>query len=132
MAAAALEVLGWTDRIDDYFDVDTMVPAVGQGCVAVECRDGDESVLQLLTGIDHESSRLSVERERAFLAELGSGCSLPVGAYDNGESMIVHLSSDDGSVHHRETIPTGDARSHGDLLDAARAGARAARSAVGG
>jgi hydroxymethylbilane synthase len=131
MAAAALEILGWSDRINDYFDVDTMVPAVGQGCVAVECRDGDAAVLELLAGIDHEASRSSVERERAFLAELGSGCSLPVGAFDDGESMIVHLSSDDGTVHHRETLPTGGGRSHGDLLDAARVAARVARSAVG-
>lgn len=132
MAAAALEILGWTDRIDDLFDVDTMVPAVGQGCVAVECRDGDEAVLDLLAGVDHRDSRLSVERERAFLSELGSGCSLPVGAFDDGESMIVHLSSDDGSIHHRSTVSTGSARPHVELLEAARAAARAARTAVGG
>lgn len=132
MAAAALEILGWTDRIDEYFDVETMVPAVGQGCVAVECRTEDAAVLDLLAGIDHVASRLSVERERAFLAELGSGCSLPVGAYDDGETMIVHLSSDDGSVHHRQTVTTGPAHAQVDLLESARLAARAARAAVGG
>lgn len=132
MAAAALEILGWTNRVDEYFDVDSMVPAVGQGCVAVECRNGDDATFDELSAIDDRGSRLSVERERAFLAELGSGCSLPVGAFDDGERMHIHLSSDDGRVHHRTTLAMGSAISQADLLDAARQAAREARAVVGG
>jgi hydroxymethylbilane synthase len=58
-----------------------MVPAVGQGCVAVEARADDAATLLALAPIDHSLTRQSVEAERAFLAELGSGCSLPVGAH---------------------------------------------------
>ncbi|MFM8562628.1 MAG: hydroxymethylbilane synthase [Acidimicrobiia bacterium] len=129
MAAAALEVLGWTDRITEHLAVDTMVPAVGQGCVAVECRIGDTAARAALEGVDHAASRRSVEIERAFLAELGSGCSLPVGAYDDGRVLRVHLSSDDGRRRHVSTMPTEGPLAA--LLDAARELARVAHAAVG-
>lgn len=131
MAAAALEILGWTDRIAQRLDVDTMVPAVGQGCVAVECRSVDRAVLDVLSAYDDGNSRLCVERERAFLGELGSGCSLPVGAFDDGEQIRVHLSSEDGSVHHRASIPTGRTRPQAELIASVRRAAHEARRAVG-
>ncbi len=101
MAVAALQILGLTDHIDDELDVETFVPAVGQGSVAVECRSDDSDTAAALAAIDHAATRRSVEIERAFLAELGSGCSLPVGAHvrddvlhtfladlDTGESVV--------------------------------------------
>lgn len=131
MAAAALQVLGWTDRVAEYMSVDDMVPAVGQGCVAVECRDTDERVRDVLRRIDHAPSRRSVEIERAFLAELGSGCSLPIGAYDDGEILRVFLAADDGSRVHRDREATTGAELSLDVVaDRARAAARRARAAV--
>lgn len=131
MAAAALKVLGWTERIDEYLEIETMVPAVGQGCVAVECRLEDSATLDLLASVDHVPTRSSVERERAFLAELGSGCSLPVGAFDDGDTMFVHLSSDwsskGGLRHHRESLRTGTPENSAELLDSVRRVARRAR-----
>ena len=133
MAAAALEILGWTDRIAQALDVDRMVPAVGQGAVAIECRHDDAAVGELLSMVDHGPTRRSVEIERAFLAELGSGCSLPIGAHDDGGSLRVFLASDDGRFEHRATVLTErSAASHGSLLEAARQAARVARDAVGG
>ncbi|MEY4362584.1 MAG: porphobilinogen deaminase [Actinomycetota bacterium] len=133
MAAAALEILGWTDRIAQALDVDRLVPAVGQGAVAIECRHDDDAVRELLSLVDHASTRRSVEIERAFLAELGSGCSLPIGAFDDGDSLRVFLASDDGRIEHRATVLTErSAASHDSLLDAAREAARVARDAVGG
>lgn len=130
MAAAALEILGWSDRVSEYLSVDDLVPAVGQGCVAVECRSEDSATLQILSAVDHGPSRLAVEHERAFLAELGSGCSLPVGAFDDGQLMRVYLASDDGTLHHQTSFATGDTSSHTDLIEAARVAARMARAAV--
>jgi hydroxymethylbilane synthase len=130
MAAAALEILGWTDRVAQHLDVDSMIPAVGQGCVAVECRIDDERTSAFLSAIDHATSRASVERERAFLAELGSGCSLPVGAFDDGESMSVYLASDDGVRHHIEKMTTSQG-DQSELVRQARELARRARVAVG-
>ena len=81
MAVAALEILGLTHLIDDELDPSRFVPAVGQGCVAVECASGDEATAALLAAVDHAPTRHAVSIERAFLATLGSGCSLPVGAH---------------------------------------------------
>ena len=132
MAAAALQILGWTERINEYMTVDVMVPAVGQGCVGIECRIDDEQTRTILTTIDDAPSRRAVEHERAFLAELGSGCSLPVGAYDDGEKMLVYLASDDGTKNHFATVPTGSVASHEDLLVASRLAAQLARDFVAG
>ena len=132
MAAAALEILGWSDRVSEYIDVQVMVPAVGQGCVAIECREDDQQTRDILHAIDHGLSRRAVEHERAFLAELGSGCSLPVGAYDDGSTMLVYLASDDAVQHHFASITTGHISSHDDLLRASRSAARTARDSVAG
>jgi hydroxymethylbilane synthase len=106
MAAAALEVLSIEDRAAEMLDVDVMVPAVGQGIVAVEHRDLDEDVTAWLTALDDPASRRCVEVERAFLAELGSGCSLPVGAYCDGSSLRVFL-ADDGGRTLKRSIDVG-------------------------
>jgi hydroxymethylbilane synthase len=132
MAAAALEILGWSDRVSEYIDVQVMVPAVGQGCVAIECREDDQQTRDILQAIDHSLSRRAVEHERAFLAELGSGCSLPVGAYDDGSTMLVYLASDDAVQHHFASITTGLISSHDELLHASRSAARTARDSVAG
>ncbi|MFT3852231.1 MAG: hydroxymethylbilane synthase [Ilumatobacteraceae bacterium] len=81
MAVAALQILGLTERIAEELDVSTFVPAPGQGCVAAECRSDDMATASLLASIDDLPTRVDLEAERAFLAELGSGCSLPVGAH---------------------------------------------------
>lgn len=91
MAVAALQILELTDRIAEYLPVEPFVPSPGQGCVAVECRVGDDWAAGLLAGIDDAPSRAAVEAERAFLAELGTGCSLPVGAYFDGAELIGFL-----------------------------------------
>lgn len=91
MAVAALEVLGLIDRIADVLDPAEFVPAVGQGCVAVECGADDATIEHALRSIDHEATRRAVTIERSFLAELGSGCSLPVGAYADGRRLHTFL-----------------------------------------
>lgn len=98
MAVAALEILGLTERIAEILDVEVAVPMVGQGCVAVECRAGDGAVLDLLAAVDHALTRRQVECERAFLAELGAGCSLPVGAHLGGDGVFrAYMAAQDGS-----------------------------------
>ena len=98
MAVAALQVLGISDRIAEIIDADAMVPAVGQGCVALECRADDESTLAILTSIDDADTRHAVVAERAFLAELGSGCSLPIGAHVVDGQLIAFLANDAGRI----------------------------------
>lgn len=130
MAVAALEILGLTDRIADRLDPAEFVPAVGQGCVAVECRADDDRTADLLARIDHDTTRREVTIERAFLAELGSGCSLPVGAHVDGTKLYTFLAGEESGITVSDTIELS-----GELdadVELARVTARAARDHVAG
>ena len=99
MARAALEILGMTDVIAEELDLDTAVPMVGQGCVAVEVREGDEATSAAVSSVDHLPTRRAVEAERAFLAELGAGCSAPVAAHMSADGTFrAFMANDDDSV----------------------------------
>jgi hydroxymethylbilane synthase len=126
MAVAALEILELTERIAERLDPARFVPAVGQGCVAVEHRSGDDATARAVAALDDEVTRHAVEVERAYLAELGSGCALPLGACAIGGVLYTFLATDDRVD--RQTIALGGG--DGDLA-LARAAARHARRAVG-
>jgi hydroxymethylbilane synthase len=80
VALAALERLSLTDRVADVLDTRVVLPQVGQGAIALECRADDTETLDLLALVDDADAHAAVDAERAFLASLGSGCSLPCGA----------------------------------------------------
>lgn len=105
MAVAALEILGLTDRIAEELAVERCVPAPGQGAVAIECRHDDDRTATLLAAIDDSTTRWAVQVERAFLAELGSGCSLPVGAHCVHGGLWAFLSGPGGAVTRRIDLP---------------------------
>lgn len=104
MAVAALEILGLTDRIAEQLDPTQFVPAIGQGCVAVEARADDDVAGELLALIDHAPTRAAVTVERAFLAALGSGCSLPVGAWVDGAGTLHAFLGSSGGRFVRRTF----------------------------
>jgi hydroxymethylbilane synthase len=81
VAAAALDRLGEGSRAAERLHPATLLPQVGQGALAVECRADDAATTGLLEAVDHRPSRRAVEAERAFLAALGSGCRLPVAGH---------------------------------------------------
>lgn len=81
LAAAGLGRLGLGQHIVEFLAFDVMLPAPGQGALAVECRADDTRVRDLLAAIDHAPTRRAVTAERTFLKALGGGCSAPVGAY---------------------------------------------------
>ena len=125
MAVAALEVLELTDRIADVLDPAEFVPAVGQGCVAVECRADDPEFGDALADVDDATTRHEVTVERAFLAELGSGCSLPIGAHVDNGRLFTFLANFDSGVTVSDTIALSD----GDLAADVTIAQAAARSA---
>jgi hydroxymethylbilane synthase len=102
VAMAALERLGLADRAAEVLDPAVMLPQVGQGAMAVECRVGDGATIGALAAIDDADARLCVETERAFLARLGGGCDLPVGAFalalQSGIEVQGLLASRDGRI----------------------------------
>ncbi len=90
LALAGLKRLGRTEATQ-ILPIDVMLPAVGQGVIALEARRDDRRVLSLLHFLHHPPTGLAVTAERAFLAELGVGCRLPVAAYATVEGEQVHL-----------------------------------------
>ncbi|HVA60638.1 MAG TPA: hydroxymethylbilane synthase [Mycobacteriales bacterium] len=80
LARAGLLRLGRSEAAGEIFEPERMMPAPGQGALAVECRADDEGTRLLLREIDHPASHVAVRAERALLAALGAGCSAPVGA----------------------------------------------------
>ncbi len=111
MAVAALEILALTDRIAEVLEVSDAVPMVGQGCVAAECRADDPVAAGLLAAVDHAATRRAVECERAFLAELGAGCSMPIAAHlDDSGVLRAFMAHDDGSsaVQIERAVSSGD------------------------
>lgn len=81
LAAAGIRRLGLEDAVSEWFPPGMMLPAPGQGALAVQCRAGDEPVLALLAAIDDATTRAETTAERTFLHALGAGCTAPVAAY---------------------------------------------------
>jgi porphobilinogen deaminase len=71
--------MNWEGQVSEFFDPETMVPAIGQGALAVETREGDEGVRRAVAPLDHPATRVSVLAERAFLRRLEGGCQVPIG-----------------------------------------------------
>lgn len=81
LAAAGLRRLGWAARISELLDPSVMCPAVGQGALAIETRNGGDSAAALCAKLNHETTARCVEAERAVLRALGGGCQVPIGAH---------------------------------------------------
>ncbi len=100
MAGAALDRLGLSPDVVDRLGIETMLPQVGQGTLAVECRADDSATIAALASIDHAESRRRLDAERGFLIELGGDCDLPAGAYAEVIGDVVALramlAGDDG------------------------------------
>lgn len=85
LAAAGLHRMGWHDRIAAYLPVEEMVPAAGQGALAVECRAEDGPVRELLALLNDGATARAVAAERRLLGILNGGCQVPVGACAEAE-----------------------------------------------
>lgn len=81
LAGAGLTRLGLDKHVTEWLALDVMLPAPGQGALAIQCCADDEETLALLSKLEDESTRKAVTAERAFLSGLGGGCSVPVAAY---------------------------------------------------
>ncbi len=102
VAKAALDRLNLSPENLDILEISILLPQVGQGALAVECREEDFETIQMLKRIENQEVRSVVDAERAFLAQIGSGCSLPVAAHGilrNQEIILkASISSKDGST----------------------------------
>jgi hydroxymethylbilane synthase len=85
---AGLARIGRLDAVTQVFEPDEMLPAAGQGALAVECRAGREDLVALLSCVDDANSRAATTAERSMLAALATGCGAPVGAYAAGTDVL--------------------------------------------
>ena len=104
LAGAGLERLGLAGRISQWLPLDAMLPAPGQGALAVQCRLQDAQTLQYLSAIEDPAARAATRAERAFLEGLGGGCSLPVAAYAEQRQGQLHLNGRVISLDGRRAI----------------------------
>jgi hydroxymethylbilane synthase len=128
LALAGVQRLRRAEVVGEMISLETLLPAPGQGALAVQCRDEEES-RALLASLNHAPTALQVTAERAFLAGLGGGCAVPVAVYAWTEDERLHL-------HGCVTAPDGarqvDVRGKGaaTLDGARRLGERLARNAL--
>jgi hydroxymethylbilane synthase len=99
---AGLTRIGRLDAVTQIFDPEEMVPAPGQGALAVECRADREDLAELLAQVEDPVSRATTTAERALLAALQAGCLAPVGAYASGTEVLrldgVVVAADGGTA----------------------------------
>ena len=122
LACAGLNRLGLAEKITAAMPTEIMLPALAQGAIGIEVREGDEETKQLLSGINHTESSIAVACERAFLQTLDGSCRTPLAGHASLDGGILnfrgHALTLDG-VHCFETTRQGT------LRDAARMGADA-------
>jgi len=100
LAYAGLARIGCVSAVTQVFEPDEMLPAPGQGALAVECRDGEPELAALLAAVTDQASVAAVTAERSLLETLEAGCSAPIGAYAAGWQplrMRAAVMSTDGS-----------------------------------
>ena len=124
LALAGLKRLGLAQHATRIMDVNEFLPAVGQGAIGIEAREGDTRVRELLARIDHADTSAAVACERAFLAALDGSCKTPIAGHatvseDTVEFRGLIARPDGGAAH--------DIAGHGSRKDAATIGADAGR-----
>jgi hydroxymethylbilane synthase len=91
LASAGLVRLGLQERISARIAISEMLPAVGQGAIAIETRSDNELAVQSASRLDHRETRIACLAERAFLRGLGGGCQLPIAAHAVLDGDILKL-----------------------------------------
>lgn len=120
LAAAGLDRLSLGRRIAQRFSIDQLVPAAGQGTIAVQVRSGDREVEELVSAINDEETMRASECERAFARAIGGDCYVPAGAYAsvNGRSLTLvgMIASSDGRAVLKKSATSTDPVALGEVL----------------
>lgn len=127
LASAGLVRLGLQNRISARIAMREMLPAVGQGAIAIETRSDDDLAVQATSKLDHVETRLACLAERAFLRGLGGGCQLPIAAHATIDGEVINLdgliAKPDGSKIWRDHLS-------GSLNDAEQLGSTLAKTLI--
>jgi hydroxymethylbilane synthase len=114
LAEAGLRRLGLERRITKVLPFDVMLPAVGQGALAIECRADDEGTLSAIMPLEDAAARAAVTAERALLAHLRGGCMAPIGAWGWIENGVLQLSAVVLSVDGAQRLSANDSAAAGE------------------
>src|ERR1041385_9055700 len=108
LASAGLVRLGLQERISARIAITEMLPAVGQGAIAIETKSDNEFAVESASRLDHHETRLACLAERAFLRSLGGGCQFPIAAHAVINRDVLHLdglvAKPDGSEILRDSL----------------------------
>jgi hydroxymethylbilane synthase len=128
LAAAGLNRMDWGERVSEFFDPETMVPAIGQGALAIETREEDERTRRAVAALNHPPTRISVLAERAFLQRLEGGCQVPVAGLARISSERLFLAGLVAGVDGRRVVK---GRVEGPLEQNTELGVRLAEELLG-
>lgn len=104
LAQAGVVRLGWQHRITEVLPFERMLPAVGQGALAIEIREADNHIKKTVRTLNNESTETATRGERALLRQLEGGCQIPIGTYGRIENEQFVLDAIVGSVDGRKTV----------------------------
>jgi len=104
LAAAGLDRLGLERHVSELLSTQIMLPAVGQGALAVQSRESDNEVRELLSHIEHGPTRRAIEAERAFARRLGANCRTPIAAYARTIGPKLEMDGLVGSLDGRKVM----------------------------
>ncbi len=93
LAAAGLARLDRLDEVAEYLPIDVCTPDVGQGTLAVEVREDDRELIEMMERIDDLATSTALRAERSFLAALSGGCTVPIAAYAMTEGQRLRITS---------------------------------------
>ncbi|MGD9579953.1 MAG: hydroxymethylbilane synthase [Vampirovibrionia bacterium] len=112
LAYAGVRRLNLQNRISDTFDYNQVIPAAGQGALAIETRQDDDFINPIITSLNHHSTSITTCAERTFLAEMQGGCQVPIGAIaqlnDDTITLTAFISSLDGKTFYKSTKAATD------------------------
>jgi hydroxymethylbilane synthase len=104
LAQAGVKRLGWTDNITEILSFELMLPAVGQGALAIEARTGDGRIAEMLRVLHHKPTAIATAAERSLLRRLEGGCQIPIGAYAMIREDTVRIDAVIGSLDGKRVV----------------------------
>ncbi|MFK2824542.1 hydroxymethylbilane synthase [Bacillus sp. B190/17] len=134
LAAAGLSRMGWaSDIVTEFLEPELCLPAVGQGALAIECREDDRELLELLSAFSSKETTKTVTAERSFLHEMEGGCQVPIAGFavSEGDNTVLTalVASPDGKTIYKETVKGSDPKAVG-IEAAARLSERGAKKLI--
>ena len=102
LSKAGIDALGFNEKISQEFDVDELIPCAGQGTIAIQCRDNDKDIIDILEKINNEESRILANAEREVLKILEGDCDTAIGVYAKIENEKINLKTELFSVDGNE------------------------------